>query len=237
MRLITLNLCLLFFSFTAFSQKNFTAAIIVKNNGDTVAGKIDYRNWKKNPDNINFIDNSSRAEVLDPLSISSFYIINENERYVSYDVSIDKGSDEYSKAFSKRMTADTFLVKKVFLLQLIKDPSLSLFQYNDGVRNNFYYIQQEGNPVGLIYHFLFVEDGEQVRTIDSYQQQLEILFSSCPNVAKKTGHTSYTTEALKRITGEYLACSNPSHIAEIKKKDPVPIKFGVVGGAVDRVGD
>jgi hypothetical protein len=227
-----LLICLLCLSLSTFGQKNFTAAYIVKNNGDSLNGTIDYRNWKKNPETIKFIGSSGQEEEFDPASVSGFYITAQKEKYISAEVSIDKTTDQYNTAYATQVAKDSFILKRVFLLQLIKSASLSLYQYNDGDRNNFYYTEGDGKPVGLIYHFIFLQSGQYLETVDTYKQQLQLLFSSCPKIASKTKNTIYASEPIKNLMTAYLACTNPSAVAEIKKEDHVAIKFGIVGGVM-----
>ena len=225
-----LILCILCTPFLSICQSNFVPAIIVKNDGDSLNGKIDFRNWGKSPESIIFIGNSTQREEFDASTIKSFFLINEKERYVSNTVSIDKTPDEYVDAISNRITKSDSIVKQVFLLQLVKDTSLTLLQYNDGKRSNFYYQKNGEQPIELIFHYLFVDDGNQVQTIDSYKKQLVDLFSSCPDVLKKINGINFIDKDLKNITVQYLNCVNPTNIIEIKKADRLPIKLGIVGG-------
>lgn len=48
-------------SVLSFSQQNYLPGYIIQNNGDTVTGFIDYRNWSLNPDLIEFRKTSNSA--------------------------------------------------------------------------------------------------------------------------------------------------------------------------------
>ena len=50
----------------AYSQENFVAGSIIKLNGDTVKGYVDYRNWERNPNQIKFKERES-AEKTGPV--------------------------------------------------------------------------------------------------------------------------------------------------------------------------
>src|SRR2546421_10965438 len=81
--------CLLLWINQLFAQSNYQPAVVINNNGDSVAGKLDYRNWKKNPETITFIGPGSVHQTFNPDSIQGIFIPSENEVYTSYSVGVD----------------------------------------------------------------------------------------------------------------------------------------------------
>ena len=70
---------------SSFCQKNFLPGYVIQN-GDTLKGFIDYRNWRVNPDAISFRrDLNSDERVFAPLEIDGFAV--HDERYASAGIS------------------------------------------------------------------------------------------------------------------------------------------------------
>jgi hypothetical protein len=92
MRLIYLSLLVIFPSII-FAQSNYHDGYVLKNNGDTIKGYIDYREWMISPKSIDFKINKKDKQRLqfDPTTIKRFQI-NGLETYVSYvgKISINK---------------------------------------------------------------------------------------------------------------------------------------------------
>ena len=70
-------------------QSNFVKSVVINNNGDSIYGNIDYRNWKNNPSTINFINAANERQAFDASSIKGFYIPASNETYTSFTVELD----------------------------------------------------------------------------------------------------------------------------------------------------
>src|SRR3569833_2202807 len=92
MRLLLIALFTLL-SVTAFAQSNYHSGYVVKNNGDTVKGYIDYREWERTPKSIHFkvVETGKEVQEFDPKTIKVFEI-NGLERYIGYSgwISMDK---------------------------------------------------------------------------------------------------------------------------------------------------
>ena len=80
MRLVALSLCLLVSCSVAFSQALYLPAIVVNQQGDTLKGQIDYRNWRVNPKTINFKKDvaDGPGQVFTPLSIRYFEVLGKD---------------------------------------------------------------------------------------------------------------------------------------------------------------
>src|SRR6478609_5778328 len=70
-----------------YAQKNFVQGLVVLNNGDTLRGQIDYRNWEVNPLNIQFQDNGG-IKKFSPEDLAGFEIQNE-DIYISRTITKD----------------------------------------------------------------------------------------------------------------------------------------------------
>jgi len=54
-KIVIMSFGILFSQFI-FSQENFTTGYVIKLNGDSISGYVDYRNWEINPTKIIFKD-------------------------------------------------------------------------------------------------------------------------------------------------------------------------------------
>src|ERR1700743_2234688 len=84
MRIVYLTLLVIFPSII-FAQSNYHEGYVLKNNGDTVKGYIDYREWMISPKSIDFKikkEDKNRLQF-DPATIRGFRI-NGMETYISY---------------------------------------------------------------------------------------------------------------------------------------------------------
>ena len=82
-------LALLCINSFAIAQSNFVKSVVIKSNGDSLFGSIDYRNWKNNPQTITFIGAAGERQSFDASSIRGFHVPSENETYTSFSVKMD----------------------------------------------------------------------------------------------------------------------------------------------------
>lgn len=212
------------------AQSNFVPGTIYTRNGDSIAGNIDYRNWKKNPERINF-DRNGNAESFTADDISGFYIIPENERYLSYKVNIDMTPDDPDKILAAGTTTAYSEERAVFMLQLLHSNSLNLYSFTDNNnKEHFFYQKGLQTPTELINHYLLTGQPTQLVHNSRYQDQLKELFQSCAVVAAKTGSLRYREKEILQIFTTYVNCTSPGEIVYAKKQDPLRIKLGIVAG-------
>ena len=127
------------------AQKNYVEARIISTSKDTIAGYIDYQNWRINPRSISFKNNmaESTPTVYAPGDIHSFMV--ENDFYLSSNV--DK---EVSLTNTSDLTDNSEpIIKKdlVFLRSLIQGEK-RLYYLRDGGKDHFYI--NDGNEVKLL---------------------------------------------------------------------------------------
>lgn len=228
-----LTLVTLFFaiSFYANSQSGFTPAIIVGNNGDSLTGEINDRDWRKTPFEIEFKSSSGELKIVNASSIKSFYIIKKNERYESYTVDVDMNPKDYNQVMAARISNPLSAKKTIFLLQLLRHDLLSLYSYIDNNKSHFYYSVSGSNPAELIDRYLLVEgESEQLQHNDTYKKQLDSIMIACPSLVAKTGNLSYTENQIKKIVTEYIQCIRPGSQLETNVNNRIPVHVGVVAG-------
>ncbi len=218
--------------FLSSAQSNFIKAVVINNAGDSIFGNLDYRNWKSNPQNISFINAAGEKQRFDATAIAGFYIPSMNETFTSYTVTIDMLPGDQDEALKNNTIDSPLLTKTVFLLQLIKHPAARLYQYSGRHKDHFFYASGNAAPVELVHHYTFDEAAGKVISEDAYQKQLSGFFSSCATVAGKAQTAKFSWKDLQILVLEYLQCTAPGTAADIKKKDSVSVKWGIVAGAM-----
>jgi hypothetical protein len=215
----------------AFTQSNYQPAIIINNNGDSVKGKIDYRNWKKNPETISFIDDAEIQHTLNPNSIKGFIIPSHDEVYSSYTVDVDMRPGDADEAIQNTFIDSPILHKSVFLLRLIANPAVQLYQLTDNNKEHYYFVQPNGVPVELIHHYRYDEPYNQVKENEQYKQQLTDLFSDCPNVTSGLKTIKFKKRDIENSFLHYLQCKGASNTTTVHKiEDASTVSFGAMLG-------
>jgi hypothetical protein len=211
-------------------QSNFVSSVVIDNNGDSIHGSIDYRNWKKNPQVISFLNAASERHSFDASAIRGFYVLPADEVYESHTVTIDMLPGDQDEAIKGNYVDSPVVNKRVFLLQLVRHPQVRLYQFTDDHKEHFYYVAGKKQPVELIHHYLYDDSRRQVIEDLTFQEQLNDLFAACPALEGTFKKTKYKKVEIQNSLLKYLQCTAPGSVINVKKKDPVSVKFGVLAG-------
>ena len=223
---------LLTISVLVSGQSNFVKSVVINNNGDSIYGNIDYRNWKNNPNTINFMNAANQKQTFDASSIRGFYIPTTHETYKSFTVELDLLPGDQDKALNKTFIDSPSATKTVFLFQLVKHPAVSLYLFATQEKDHFYYMTGNEEPVELIHHYVYDESNRQIREDATYKEQLSSLVASCPSLVAKARTIRFRKNEIQDIVVKYVQCIAPGSVAEIKKDDPVSFEFGIVAGVM-----
>lgn len=153
-----------------FAQSNYHRGYVLKNNGDTVKGYINYREWSQQPKSIDFKINEADKQTLqfNPQTIKEFQVAGM-DTYIAYtgSISIDKTNfPDVPEGLDTAKKLDT-----IFLKRLVTGKYLTLFQYRDEIKTRFFIAETNGEPVELKYHEYY-NDLKQVINSDIYKGQL-----------------------------------------------------------------
>jgi len=164
------TLLLTFFSLTVFAQSNYHEGYVLKNNGDTLKGFVNYRDWNESPRSIDFKKdkNDKQAVQFDPKTIKEFKITGL-ETYITYTgkISADKTHfPDLPDGLDTTKKQDT-----IFLKQLVTGNHLTLLQHRDEFRTRFFIAEKNGAPVELTYHEYY-NDSKQVIKSNIFKGQL-----------------------------------------------------------------
>lgn len=222
--------CLLTIVHSSYAQSNLLKGVIINNNGDSINGLIDYRNWKNNPQTISFIAGNGKKTRYDAAGIKGFYIPSVQETYTSFKTTMDHLPAEADDAINHR-TPDSAGVKEyVFLYRLIGSNDLQLYSYLDTYKEHYFFSSKTDSLQELIRHFQMDDSSHQVIEDASYRQQLYSLFKDCPEQAQKSLTVNYDKEAIQKLFIQYLQCHSPGSELDSKKSEKVKMVFGIMGG-------
>jgi hypothetical protein len=168
--LTLITFIILFTPLLLLAQSNYKPGYVIKLNGDTVRGYIDYREWDATPIKIYFKQSlSNKSQLFSVRTISQFAIKNQ-ESYESYKVNIstDVISTNITQLATYRDTS--FKTDTVFLKLLEKGKNVTLYAYTDNIKTRYYLSEQpDFKPVELPYKIYY---NNTTVTEEGYKKQL-----------------------------------------------------------------
>lgn len=225
-RLLFIFVGILLFHFSQ-AQQNIMPGQIITLDQDTVQGFIDYRNWEKNPTEIEFQKTLSDApQRYAPSDIKGFMVADEHYVSATVDMEISPiktGSLSYNSKIELEKTS-TFL-------QTLIQASESLYYLRDqNGKDQFYIWQGEQYELLLYKKYYGKQHGNRIIIEDKkYIRQLNIYLSDCPSIAPKLQNTLYSKKSLEKLFLYYYEC-NQSGLKFHKKVESTSLEFGLLAG-------
>lgn len=203
MRLLFLA-ALIALSSAVFAQSNYHQGYVIKNNGDTLKGFINYREWIQSPKSVEFKINERGSELMrfDPQNIKGFQIT-AMETYVTYAGPISNNKTRFPYLQDRLDTAKN--AGNIFLRTVASGRYLTLFYYNDDLKPRYFIAETNQKPVELNYYVYYGYDNDQKRVVqaDAYKAQLSMAAGKFnPDniaLAKKIQNTGYELQDLKSV--------------------------------------
>ncbi len=133
-----------------FAQPNYHEGFVVKNNGDTLKGYVNYREWLYSPTSIEFRPGNDKDIIrFGPEAIKSFQI-NGFENYVSY---VGRASVNKNIFPDLPFHLDTATGQMaIFLKQLVSGNNVTLYYNNEQNKKRFFIAETNEPPVELKYY-------------------------------------------------------------------------------------
>jgi hypothetical protein len=217
----------IFIPLLSVAQSNYKKGIVVTNQGDTLRGFIDYREWGQNPKSFSFKSNSEslNTQQFTPLT-SHYFEIEGLVAYQQYAGRISMGKVDIGSLATEADTSTTKAI--VFLKVLQKGKNLSLYAYRDVVKIRFF--SQKNNdayPQELIYRRYLANNGKsEISTTKIYASQLW-------NAAASYGKTSPELKQLMESASyaESDLVTIVSKINDISKQELAQAKKLVITGS------
>lgn len=218
---------LLMLSMSASGQNNFIEGSISTAGGDVIHGLIDYKNWDKNPNRIEFrIQESGKSTFYTPVELERFnvgdevYLSGIVETEVSARATNDLGRD-----------TDFYLEKDTVFLQAIVLGNKSLYQYKDEHGRENLYIGAD-TDFELLRYKRYIRDTKGKRIISEqnvYVSQLSGYLAECKSIHLELKDVKYQQTSLRSVFDRYYDCVN-THPEYRKQKEKVRVEVGVVAG-------
>lgn len=209
-----------------FSQENFVAGYIINQNGDTIRGFVDYRNWGKNPNKVSFRNTiNSEIKFYTPLEISAFSAL--DEIYKSAVVKVDNSNvKEISTSSAFNFRTDTIFLQTFF------QGSKSLYYYKDNYdQDNFYlYNNSQFELLEFKKYIKADETGHQfLLTNKRFIGQLRFYLKDCPNIDMKLKDLAYNPQSLQKLF-EYYYSQMKNEVVLVRTNEKLKAEFGIVLG-------
>ena len=166
-------------------------------NGDTVKGKINYREWSFNPDKVEFqpADASSVTKQLNPADTRKFVIFNL-ETYQSYTgpISADRSLTSPYLLDLNAAKDTNKITRSVSLKLFMTGKYVSLYTYKDKDKIRYFSAEESKTPLELDYHQIYDESTRQIKSIEVFKSQLIALtsrYSNEPIILEKVQEVKY----------------------------------------------
>jgi len=197
------------------AQSNYHTGYVIKTNGDTLKGFIDYHQWDQNPRSINFKSAADDRNVsnFNPKEVKEFQV--SGQTYVSYQgaISMDKNKfPDLPMGLDTGKKQDT-----IFLEQVSKGKYLTLFYHRDAIKARFFAAEKNATPAELKYYQY--SDQGQLAIKEFYRGQLLFYANKYmpgdPKLAQKIEDTRFDkaglAEIISAINGERIQVKKESH--------------------------
>ena len=225
-RYIKLSICLMLTFFAQeplTAQENFLPAYVVMQDGDSIKGFIDYRNWLKNPVSITYRERSDTyIRTFTTTDILAFGV--KDERYVSATVNIETSSTQMGTLDEKALPR---LEERTVFLQTIFDGVKSLYHYKDENSKDHFYIEKDGKPELLIYKKY--QNGKLTGENKGYLTQLQNYLLNCERIDNTLRWTRYSKKDLEKLFNTYYGCTNEG-LSFKKEVERSKNRFGLMAG-------
>lgn len=211
-----------------FGQKNYIEGQVITLEGDTISGFINYQEWDKNPDKIEFKDSpDGSVKILTPANIKEFAV--DHERYQGAIVEVD---DSPYKVAELDYDPSLRLRKDTVFLQVLYLGSKNLFYYHDWKGKKHFFINYAPEYELLVYkqYMKTIDHHSNIMDNKKYAGQLVLYLNECDDIRKSIASGKYNLKSLSGIFDEYYRCTNEDYEYK-KEKDKVKVKFGVIAGA------
>ncbi|CAA9244508.1 MAG: hypothetical protein AVDCRST_MAG56-1652 [uncultured Cytophagales bacterium] len=222
---------LLLLSVGASAQKNFVEGYVVNNAGDTLRGLIDDKNWRMNPEAIQFRRNAEERPVTyTPADISAFHLLS-GEYYRSKVVQYDQSPvalAELGNSSDPKWQRDTLFLK----VEVSGKATLYFLQQKNNKQNFFLETGGAGAEELLnVKYFRFQNGDKHAVTSQQYKSQLRNRLGDCNALGTKFYEVEYDLKSFRNVIEQYNRCGGQEQPSVRRDKDRgKTFEFGLVAG-------
>jgi hypothetical protein len=219
---------LFFFSIPTFAQQNFQSGYIINLNGDTVRGKIDYRNWSFNPSKITFASSSGMTQEFRPLEIKGFFV--SDDLYKS--AIVDKEMSGFLKGTHASSPELVLRKDTTFLRALTSVAGKNIYHFKTRENIDQFYIPK-GNEFELLSYKKYKmtnAKGLQAETENKrYIGQLVLYLNGCETIQSKLKSMRYSASSFEDLMLYYQECLNPG-VQQVEPNLRAKMDIGILAG-------
>lgn len=216
----------------SFGQENFISGYIVKAEGDTVLGYVDYQQWVNSPVEIAFKANiNDKPEKFKPEDIKYFYVKAPNELYmgVKTQLSVRPGKS------SSQISNENKLVFAFAHVLIIGPMSLYRINYQD---SPYYLIETADGSVKeliLLRRLVSTDQATFMKDFAAYKNLLKEFENTCNKLKGQSDKTGFNDRDIIRFVTEYNNCTTgrQGQVFRLNKK-PITRWGAVLGYAVNQ---
>ena len=196
--------CLVAFPVIVLAQPNYHEGYVVKNNGDTLKGYVNYQEWAYSPKSIEFKAGGTN-EVLkfEPMTIKGFQITGF-ETYTSFSGRVSMNKNIFPDLPSRLDTTTKQMA--IFLKQLVNGNNVTLYYNNEQNKKRFFIAETNQPPTELKYYEYYVAIGGNEIFDNLFRGQLILLNNKFKNGSQKLLNTiakaRYDQPDLEQITAQ-----------------------------------
>jgi len=190
--------------FVVWAQPNYHEGYVIKINGDTLKGFINYRDWVYSPEYVEFKTDrtNEQASKFTPDSISGFGVYGF-EAYKSYVGDITMNKNIFPNISTGLDT--THQVKAIFLKPIRQGTNLDLYYNRETNKDRFFIAEKGGRPTELKYYEYYTSGSEEAFA-NVYKTQLQVWAAKYANGNKKLikdlESARYELQYIKNIVDE-----------------------------------
>lgn len=217
---------------TLIAQKNMVSGFIIKESGDTIRGKIDDKEWSRNPTKILFAPNDSEPKTYDIIKELLGFGIDNKSIYVTKRTSLDITPHNFGfllKTNELVITSDTTIA-----LKLLVKGKINLYYFKDSKSKEHFFVEKLNEPIEeLIKHDYMGEyEGKNVLVKeDKFNYQLAELCQDCSIFNGMNFNYQYTQSSLKPAILEYNAFFGDKSAYQTSTKEAFSSKLFIQAGA------
>jgi len=220
---------------TASAQENFIPGSILTTSGDTVHGRIDYRDWEMLPSSITFKYPSGELKTFKAGEIASF-TTGRNDIFLSLRLAMDVSNYKLTDLIEN--DAEMIVRDTAVFVRLVVKGKLSLYYLKDGKEKEHYWFRK-GND--SIYEMRITRKmvksqsltnraGRDLATLKLYQVILPGLVADCEGMAEKVKNTGYSMKEFTDVAVQFNNCTDGGKDMEVSRVKKVRLTFGPIAG-------
>jgi len=207
------KLILLLIVANSYAQTNFVKGQVTLNDGSVLTGLIDYRDWKRTPNQIAF-KNSVTSDLISykPEQLMSFSV--QDDKYISRLVMLDVTEQRIQKMDFRD---EAKLKEKHIFLNVLVVGEIDLYAYQD-MRQHLFVMKNNDKMRELIYRKKLAKNNVDIFEYKKYIGQLKLLTKDCESV-KINDKINFKRQAIAKVIREYNNCNQDDSTQEYFKKE------------------